>query len=124
MALQLQLDPEVNALYLEIQEGEVYRTIELAEGVYVDADESYRALGLEFIDVRLMQVFLRSRDGDFTIPEGEELETLYAQQRWRIEAEATSAPGEGPSEAERCAKVRECITNLIKESNRRSRGET
>jgi uncharacterized protein YuzE len=119
----LHLDPEVNALYLEIQDGDVHRTIELAEGVYVDADESYRALGLEFIDVELMQEFLRNRDGDFTIPEGKELETLYHQQKQRVEAEALSAPGEGPSEAQRCARVRECITNLIKESIRRSRGE-
>lgn len=123
MTLQLQLDPEVNALYLEIQQGEVARTIELAEGVYVDADENYQVLGLEFIDVRLMQDFLRDRDGDFAIPEGKELETLYAQQKHRIEAEAKSAPGEGPSEAERCARVSECITNLIEESNRRSRRE-
>lgn len=65
----VQLDPEVNALYLEFFAGEVARTLELAEGVYLDLDEENQPIGLEFIDMEAFENFLARNGGEIVIPE-------------------------------------------------------
>ena len=50
--MRFEYDKEANALYIylrgKIPEGGVARTVELAPGVYLDADGACRILGVEF----------------------------------------------------------------------------
>ena len=52
--MRLEYDKEANALYIylrgKIPEGGAARTLELAPGVYLDADRAGRILGVEFLD--------------------------------------------------------------------------
>jgi uncharacterized protein YuzE len=70
--MRIELDTEVNALYLyirdEIQDGEAVRTLEVEEGVYLDLDVDNRPLGLEFIQADNFQDFLRRHGGRVQIP--------------------------------------------------------
>lgn len=72
MALRFEHDTEVNALYIyfrEIPAGRVACTIELQEGVNLDADASGRTLGLEFVDADDFYPFLDRRGGELAIPD-------------------------------------------------------
>ena len=65
-------DREANALYLyfrEIPDGAVARTVELAEGVYLDADAEGRTLGVEFLDLEDYNRWLARNNGVGTIPQ-------------------------------------------------------
>ena len=68
-ARRILLDRDVNALYIELREGTVARTLELAELVYADVDEEGAPLGLEFVNADDLIPFLRERVGDIDIPE-------------------------------------------------------
>lgn len=39
MGMQIRLDPDVNALSIEVRAGEVAKTLEVSESVFVDVDE-------------------------------------------------------------------------------------
>jgi uncharacterized protein YuzE len=47
--MKIEYDNEVDALYIRIQDKEVYRTQEVEEGVNVDLDEKGAVIGLEII---------------------------------------------------------------------------
>ena len=47
--MKIEYDNEVDALYIRIQEKEVYRTREVEDGVNVDLDEKGAVIGLEII---------------------------------------------------------------------------
>ncbi|MGA1864760.1 MAG: DUF2283 domain-containing protein [bacterium] len=47
--MKIEYDREVDALYIRIQEKEVYRTKELEEGVNLDIDEEGKIIGLEIV---------------------------------------------------------------------------
>lgn len=47
--MRIEYDREVDALYIRIQEKEVYRTKELEEGINLDIDEEGKIIGLEII---------------------------------------------------------------------------
>lgn len=47
--MRIEYDREVDALYIRIQEKEVSRTKEVAEGVNLDIDEEGKIIGLEII---------------------------------------------------------------------------
>jgi len=66
--MQFRLDQEVNALYIEFREGEVAKTIELAETVYMDVDGQGSALGLEFVNAADFLPFLREHVGGRNVP--------------------------------------------------------
>lgn len=68
MNMQIQFDRDVNALYIEIARGEVTRTIEVTETIYLDVDQEGRPLGLEFLDANEFLPFLRQELGDIDIP--------------------------------------------------------
>jgi uncharacterized protein YuzE len=47
--MRIEYDNDVDALYIRIQDNEVFRTQESAEGVNVDLDEKGAVIGLEII---------------------------------------------------------------------------
>jgi uncharacterized protein YuzE len=66
--MQIRLDPDVNALYIEFREGKVAKTIELADMVYLDVDHQGDALGLEFVNADDFIPFLREHAGAADVP--------------------------------------------------------
>ena len=70
--MRFEYDKEANALYIylrgKIPEGEVVRTVELAPGVYLDADGAGRILGMEFLDFADFRGFLERNGGSVDIP--------------------------------------------------------
>jgi uncharacterized protein YuzE len=66
-------DKEVNALYIYVREiadgAAVARQIELQEGVYLDADQEGRTLGMEFLDLENFREWLERNGGRVEIPE-------------------------------------------------------
>lgn len=57
--MKIQLDPEINALYLSLESGEVARTIEVGNSIYVDIDDAGEILGVEFANAYKLLPFLR-----------------------------------------------------------------
>jgi len=47
--MRIEYDNDVDALYIRIQDKEVFRTQEIEEGVNVDLDEKGAVVGLEII---------------------------------------------------------------------------
>ncbi len=48
--MKIEYDPEVDALYIRIQEKYVAKTKEIAEGINVDFDEDGKVIGFEILD--------------------------------------------------------------------------
>ena len=70
--VRFELDTEVNALYIyfrEIGPGEVYRTVELQQGVNLDIDAEGYILGLEFVNADDFSRFLAEHGGKLDIPD-------------------------------------------------------
>src|SRR5215211_5990398 len=70
--MRFEYDKEANALYIylrgKISEGGAARTVELAPGVYLDADRAGRILGVEFLDFADFRGFLERNGGRVDIP--------------------------------------------------------
>ena len=70
--MRLEYDKEANALYIylrgDLPEGGAARTVELAPGVYLDADGAGRILGVEFLDFADFRSFLERNGGRVDIP--------------------------------------------------------
>ena len=47
--MKIEYDQEVDALYIRIQEKEIYKTKELEEGISLDFDKEGKMIGLEII---------------------------------------------------------------------------
>jgi uncharacterized protein YuzE len=43
-------DPDVKALSIELLEGEIHETVELAKGVYLDVDAEGQVVGIEILN--------------------------------------------------------------------------
>jgi uncharacterized protein YuzE len=48
--MKIEYDNEIGALYIRLQEKYVDRTVEIAEGLNIDLDESGKMIGLEVLD--------------------------------------------------------------------------
>jgi uncharacterized protein YuzE len=57
--MQFRFDEEANALYIAIRAGEVERTIEVTDLVYIDVDADGAPLGIEFVSADEFVPFLR-----------------------------------------------------------------
>ena len=66
--MHFRLDPEVNALYITLRQGDVARTIEVTDTIYVDLDAQGTPLGIEFINADEFIPFLRDHADDVDIP--------------------------------------------------------
>jgi uncharacterized protein YuzE len=70
--MRFEYDKEANALYIylrgKILQGGVACTVELAPGVYLDADRAGRILGVEFLDFADFGGFLEQNGGRVDIP--------------------------------------------------------
>lgn len=47
----LEYDPQADAIYIQLREGEVAETVEISKYVYVDVDKAGRPLGIEILFV-------------------------------------------------------------------------
>ena len=66
--VEFQLDPEVNALSVELGAGAVSRTVELTDSVYADLDAAGLPVGIEFIDADGFIHYLRNHADDADLP--------------------------------------------------------
>jgi len=48
--MKIEYDPEVDALYVRLQEKFVAKTVEVDEGVNIDFDDQGKLIGLEILD--------------------------------------------------------------------------
>jgi uncharacterized protein YuzE len=48
--MKIEYDPEVDALYVRLQEKFVAKTVEVEEGVNIDFDDQGKLIGLEILD--------------------------------------------------------------------------
>jgi len=48
--MRIEYDSEIDALYIRMQEKYVDRTVEIAEGLNLDLDETGKLIGLEVLD--------------------------------------------------------------------------
>jgi len=60
--MKIEYDPQADALYIELRQGEVQDTLEVGKNLFVDVDEKGEALGIEILYVsrRLAQEDLTS----------------------------------------------------------------
>ncbi|MDO8621804.1 MAG: DUF2283 domain-containing protein [bacterium] len=49
--MQIQIDPQADALYLTLKRGRVHRSREVEDGVVLDLDQRGRVLGIEMLDI-------------------------------------------------------------------------
>ncbi|WP_420594955.1 DUF2283 domain-containing protein [Deinococcus sp.] len=49
--MKFRFDPSVQALYIEVAPGEVERTVEFGENVYLDLDKESNVIGIECLDI-------------------------------------------------------------------------
>ena len=69
MAMRFEFDSEVNALYVRINDGEVDRTVEVDESMFIDLDEHGKTLGFEFLNANDFLAFNGRHGGNIQIPE-------------------------------------------------------
>ncbi len=50
MNATLTYDPDVQALYIQLSDADVWETVELAKGVYLDIDADGQAVGFEILN--------------------------------------------------------------------------
>jgi uncharacterized protein YuzE len=67
--LRMRYDPDVDALYLQLRNGEVANTLEIEQLVYLDVDKEGHAVGIEFVSGGDFLAFLQRHGGTFTVPE-------------------------------------------------------
>lgn len=48
--MRIEYDREADALYISLQDKEVFRTVEISEGINIDIDEQGKLIGLEVLD--------------------------------------------------------------------------
>jgi uncharacterized protein YuzE len=63
------LDDEANALYFRFNSGEVARTVELTDSLFVDVDADGKTIGLECLDADEFFPMLRRRGGGLEVPQ-------------------------------------------------------
>lgn len=62
--MQIEYDRQANAVYIEVNEGEHARTVEVEpQRVYVDVDTEGRTLGVEFLGWDIFQQYLDELGG-------------------------------------------------------------
>ena len=66
--MEIRYDAEVKALYIRLAAGDVARTAEVEEFVYLDIDREGRPLGLEFVDADDFFPFLERHGGKVCLP--------------------------------------------------------
>jgi uncharacterized protein YuzE len=49
--MKFRFDPSVQALYIEVAPGEIARTVEFSENIYLDLDGQSNVIGIECLDI-------------------------------------------------------------------------
>ena len=50
--MKIEYDPQADALYIQLREGEIAETVETNKYIYTDIDEEGRPLGIEILFVK------------------------------------------------------------------------
>jgi uncharacterized protein YuzE len=50
--MKIEYDPQADALYIQLREGEIAETVETNKYIYADVDEEGRPLGIEILFVK------------------------------------------------------------------------
>jgi uncharacterized protein YuzE len=68
--MKISYDEDVRALYIQIAEGDVKKTVELRQGVIADFGTHGQLLGIEIINEQEFLSFLSQQEhGEFSIPQ-------------------------------------------------------
>ena len=67
--MRIEYSPTAGALYLRLQAGDVARTIEIEDMVYVDVDANGQPLGVEFVDAQEFLPYLERHAGVLDVPD-------------------------------------------------------
>ena len=67
--MTFKLDPEVNALYITLKDGDVAQTVEFEDDIYLDTDQDGQVMGIEFVDATDFIAFMARHGGEVRIPE-------------------------------------------------------
>lgn len=84
--MKLTLDATVRSLYLRIAPGRVAETIELADLIAADVDESGRTLGIEFIHADDLAPFLREHSDVAVLPSRLTYVSLDRNKAWDVDS--------------------------------------
>ncbi|CAA6819014.1 MAG: Unknown protein [uncultured Thiotrichaceae bacterium] len=49
--MKIEFDPEIDALYVQLAEGDIEKTEEIKKGMMLDYDKSGNVLGIEILNV-------------------------------------------------------------------------
>lgn len=68
--MKITYDKDVRALYIQVADGDVKKTVEMPEGVIADFGTQGQLLGIEIINERDFLSFLSQQEsGEFSIPQ-------------------------------------------------------
>ncbi|MDQ3693210.1 MAG: DUF2283 domain-containing protein [Chloroflexota bacterium] len=83
--MNIEIDTTAKALYLRLATGRVADTIELAESVIADVDESGAMLGIEFIHVDRFAPFIAAHPELISLPPSITYTSLDRGKAWQVE---------------------------------------
>lgn len=97
--MNLELDLAAKALYLRLANGRVADTIEMADAVVADVDESGAVLGIEFVRVDRFAPFVTAHPDLVTLPAQLSYTSVDRDKSWRtaITSHRNGANGEHPA---------------------------
>ena len=67
--MRFRYDPESDALYIQLSEGQVDETLPVTEGYYLDIDKEGRVLGAEFLSVEEFKEWAAQRGVGVELPD-------------------------------------------------------
>lgn len=66
--MKIERDKEHDLLYIELREGEVEETIDIAEGAHLDVDAEGFVLGVEFLALEAFENYVEEHGGQLNLP--------------------------------------------------------
>ena len=77
--IRVKHDPEVDAVYVTLRNGDVARTVEVTDSIYMDVDGFGHPLGIEFLHVEDFAPYVHEHGSRLGIPE-----SVLNQREWAI----------------------------------------
>ncbi len=83
--MNLEIDFTAKALYLRLAHGRVEDTLELADGVVADVDESGTVLGIEFLHIERFAPFVAAHPDLVALPAQLTYTSVDRDKTWQVE---------------------------------------